>query len=86
MSIKNSANKQIKKVSPSFNSAIIPLTKRELECLTLISEGFTIKKIAVYLNLSIDTVHTHAKAIRYKTKSTSITQAVVKAFRLGIVD
>lgn len=84
MRIKNSANK-ITKHSSDFNTSIA-LTKRELECLNLITQGLTIKKIAAYLNLSIETVHSHAKAIRFKTNSTSITQAVVKAFRLGLVD
>lgn len=61
----------------------IKLTKRERECLNLIAKGFTTKKIADNLGLATETVNTHTKAIRYKTKSTSITQAVVKAFRWG---
>ncbi|HAT4486927.1 TPA: helix-turn-helix transcriptional regulator [Legionella pneumophila] len=61
------------------------LTPRELQCLSLISKGMTIKKISEYLHLSSETVNTHAKSIRTKMSCVNITEAVSKAFRLGLL-
>ncbi|AOU64445.1 helix-turn-helix transcriptional regulator [Legionella pneumophila] len=64
---------------------LIQLTPRELQCLSLISKGMTISKISETLFLSTDTVKTHAKSIRNKMNSVSITEAVTKAFRYGLI-
>ncbi|MDW9178590.1 helix-turn-helix transcriptional regulator [Legionella pneumophila] len=61
------------------------LTPRELQCLNLISEGKTVKKISEDLFLSSETVNTHAKSIRTKMNCANITEAVSKAFRLGLL-
>ncbi|MBA2649604.1 MAG: helix-turn-helix transcriptional regulator [Legionella sp.] len=63
----------------------VQLTTRELQCLNLISKGMTIKKISQYLHLSSETVNTHAKSIRTKMCCANITEAVSKAFRLGLL-
>ncbi|MBA2711017.1 MAG: helix-turn-helix transcriptional regulator [Tatlockia sp.] len=61
------------------------LTQRELQCLSLISQGLTIKKIAEYLHISSETVNTHAKSIRQKLNCFNITEAVSKALRWGLL-
>lgn len=61
------------------------LTQRELQCLSMISMGMSIKKISEHLYLSSETVTTHAKSIRYKMDCANITEAVSKAFRLGLL-
>lgn len=61
-----------------------PLTPRELQCLGLIAEGFSVKIIAARLFLSSETVNTHAKSIRRKLVCKNITEAVSKAYRYGL--
>jgi DNA-binding CsgD family transcriptional regulator len=61
------------------------LSQRGLQCLSMISNGLTIKKISEILHLSSETVNTHAKAIRQKLNCANITEAVSKAFRLGLL-
>jgi DNA-binding CsgD family transcriptional regulator len=67
------------------NKKLVQLTQRELQCLGLISQGMSIKKIAEYLHLSSETVNTHAKAIRQKMDCFNIAEAVSKAFRWGLL-
>lgn len=69
----------------AVKNTLIPLTPRELQCLSLISKGMTIKKISEYLHLSSETVNSHAKSIRTKMNCVNITEAVTKAFRLGLL-
>lgn len=61
------------------------LTQRELQCLSLISQGMSVKIVSDHLYLSPETVNTHAKSIRQKLGCSNITQAVAKAFRLGLL-
>lgn len=61
------------------------LTQREIQCLSMISNGMTIKKISERLHLSSETVNTHAKSIRHKMNCVNITEAVSKAFRMGLL-
>ena len=67
-----------------LNSSI-KLTSRELQCLSLISKGLTVKQISEQLYLSSETVNTHTKAIRQKMDCLNITEAVSKALRLGLL-
>ncbi len=69
----------------AVKKTLTQLTPRELQCLTMISKGMTIKKISEYLHLSSETVNTHAKSIRTKMNCVNITEAVSKAFRLGLL-
>jgi DNA-binding NarL/FixJ family response regulator len=48
------------------NKNVIELTRREREILQLIAEGFTSKKIAIKLHISLDTVHAHRNNIMQK--------------------
>ncbi len=62
----------------------ISLSKRELETLTLLSEGLSKKEISEKLNISTATVATHVAHIYEKLNVQNAPAAVTKAFRLGI--
>lgn len=61
------------------------LTKREIEILKLIRQGFLSKEIAYKLNLSIYTVNNHRKNILAKLKANNVVEAIIKAESLSIV-
>lgn len=61
------------------------LTKRELECLHLLSLGKTAKEAARLLNISPETLRTHTKVIRNKLNASNITHAITEAIKLGIL-
>ena len=62
-----------------------PLTPREEEILTLIARGKTNAEIAQMLFISIPTVKTHVGHVLAKTGSRDRVQAVIFAFRSGLV-
>lgn len=68
-----------------FSQAEIMLSSRETQCLSMIADGLSTKKVAEKLFLSTETVNTHAKSIRQKMHCNNIAEAVAKAFRLGIL-
>ncbi|MEU1470812.1 response regulator transcription factor [Streptomyces sp. NPDC005761] len=63
----------------------IPLTPRELEVLRLIADGFSNSEIAVTLLISPETVKTFVSRILAKLGLRDRVQAVVYAFRQGLV-
>lgn len=78
-----------RKTGEILASATIPteqqLTKREIEILKLIRQGFLSKEIAYKLNLSIYTVNNHRKNILAKLKANNVVEAIIRAESLGIV-
>lgn len=68
-----------------FNCKQIKLTEREQEVLQLLIEGASNQKISQQLCITIATVKAHLTSIFEKLKVKSRTQAIVKAFRLGLV-
>jgi DNA-binding NarL/FixJ family response regulator len=60
------------------------LTARELEVLTLISEGFVKKEVAVQLGISPKTVSIHTSHIYEKLNVCNAPAAINKAHRLGL--
>jgi len=60
------------------------LTPRELEILTLLSNGLVKKEIADQLNISFATVDTHIRHIYEKLDVQNAPSAVRKAFNLGL--
>ena len=56
-----------------------PLSRRELEVLTLIAQGNSNQQIAEQLYISVHTVKTHARRIHGKLGVERRTQAVAKA-------
>lgn len=61
------------------------LTDRELEVLHIICEGKTNDEIASALRISMGTVKTHINRILSKLQVSDRTQAVVRAFKCGLV-
>jgi len=61
------------------------LTRREREVLTLIGSGLNNATIAERLNISLDTVKSHVRAVLEKLEVEDRTQAAVLAMRLGLV-
>ncbi|MCW3126849.1 MAG: two component transcriptional regulator, LuxR family [Bacteroidetes bacterium] len=55
------------------------LTRRELEIVKLIGEGYTTQQLAKELFISIETVRTHRKRILYKTKAKNMMTVVISA-------
>ena len=61
------------------------LTPRELLVLTLVAAGFSDRKIAEKLSISIRTVNNYVLDIRAKLKAKSRTQAAVRALKKGLL-
>jgi two-component system, NarL family, response regulator YdfI len=64
---------------------IEPLTSREQEVLTLLSQGFSNKAIAAELHLSEHTIKFHIGAIFNKLNASSRTEAVTIGMRQGFI-
>jgi two-component system nitrate/nitrite response regulator NarL len=64
---------------------IEPLTSREVEVIQLVAEGLPNKTIAHRLDVSEHTVKFHLNTILRKLGAQSRTEAVVRAYRLGII-
>lgn len=61
------------------------LSEREEEVLQLLAQGMPNKRIALMMNISIDTVKWHLKNIFGKLEVTDRQQAIDKAYRTGIL-
>jgi DNA-binding NarL/FixJ family response regulator len=61
------------------------LSPRELEVLRLLADGHSYKTAAVELDLSVDTLRFHVRHIYEKLHVHSKSEAVLKAFRKGIL-
>ncbi len=73
--------------NPSKNQAVLiePLTKREIEVLTLIAEGKTNKEISTILIVSAGTIKAHTSNIYRKLDVSNRTEAVAQGRSLGII-
>ncbi|WP_225131446.1 MULTISPECIES: response regulator transcription factor [Bradyrhizobium] len=63
----------------------VVLSEREKQCLRWIDQGKSSWEIGVILNVSENTVNFHVKNAMRKLETTSRTQCVVKARRLGLL-
>ena len=70
---------------PPAETEIVPLSPREMEVLELMATPVTYKEMALRLNISETTVHTHVKRIFAKLKQPNRTQTVIAALRLGLI-
>ncbi|MGU3316919.1 response regulator transcription factor [Sphingomonas sp. M6A6_1c] len=61
------------------------LTRRELEVLGLVVEGFSAKEIAIELRIAPRTVECHIEHLRSKTNSRNRAQMSAEAVRSGVV-
>jgi two-component system, NarL family, invasion response regulator UvrY len=64
---------------------LMDLTRRESEVLALLAQGECNKNIARGLGVTVGTAKTHVRAIMHKLDARSRTEAVHKAYRLGMV-
>jgi DNA-binding NarL/FixJ family response regulator len=64
---------------------IEPFTERELEVLCLAARGYTNKAIGFQLGISDRTVQGHLAHIFAKLQASSRTEAVMRAFSLGLI-
>jgi DNA-binding CsgD family transcriptional regulator len=62
-----------------------PLSPREKEILTLVSEGATSKEIASKLGISAATIDTHRRNVMSKLHIRNVAGLVVFAFRAGLI-
>ena len=80
------AHKLITKLSGKpEESAVDPLTDRELQILTLTAKGFTNKAIGMQLSISDRTVQNHLANIFQKMNASSRTEMVMRAVSLGLI-
>ncbi len=63
-----------------------PLTKKEMEVLELMVQGYTNKEIAQQLYMSLGTVKVHIRSILNKLCASDRTQAAVLAMRAGLIE
>lgn len=63
----------------------MPLSSRELEVLTELSNGQSYEDIAETLEVSLDTVKSHMKRIFVKLGARNGAHAVGKAYRMGLL-
>ena len=61
------------------------LSKRELEVLQLMAEGFSNAEIAARLFVSLNTIKTHASNLFFKLDASRRTQAIEKAKTLNLI-
>jgi DNA-binding NarL/FixJ family response regulator len=67
-------------------SSIEPLTSRELDVLSGLSDGLSNKAIAARLGISDETVKFHLSAIFGKLQASNRTDAVRQAVRRGLIE
>lgn len=77
--------KKVMERMQSQNEPPTPLTPREMEILEYMSTPNTYKQIAGQLNISEETVRSHAKNIMEKLKQPNRAQAVLTAMKMGLI-
>lgn len=68
-----------------FPKDVEVLTNREIEVLTMIGLGYSIKEISGFLFLSTNTVATHRSSIKEKLQCRKATTLAVIADRMGLL-
>ena len=61
------------------------LSKREIQILKLVKEGYLSKEISTNLNISLHTVNTHRQRVLEKLGANNSMEAVIYASRLGLL-
>lgn len=76
----------VARIQPCENKPIPAISKRELECLRLTSNGYTSEDIARMLKLSVHTANQYLTNTIQKLNAVNRMHAVAKALRLGLID
>jgi DNA-binding NarL/FixJ family response regulator len=71
--------------APTARDGQWDLTDREMDVLRSLVQGHAYKEVASTLHMSLDTVRTHVRSIYKKMQVHSVSQAVARAIRAGIV-
>ena len=71
------------RIIPALSISIF--TKRELEILTLISDGNSNKQIAHHLSVTDATVKAHRKNILKKAEGKNIVQIIKEIIKVGVI-
>lgn len=69
----------------SDKTPTVLLTRREVECLTLVADGKSDAEIAKELDIAASTVHFHVENAKKKFSARSRAQAVAQAVHAGLV-
>src|SRR6266498_1581692 len=77
--------KIVARIQPQ-RAASVSLTPREMEVLEMMATPNTYRQIASQLNVSEETVRSHAKNILEKMKQPNRAQAVLAAMRIGLIE
>ncbi len=77
--------KIVARIQPQ-RAASVSLTPREMEVLEMMATPNTYRQIASQLNVSEETVRSHAKNILEKMKQPTRAQAVLAAMRIGLIE
>jgi LuxR family transcriptional regulator, quorum-sensing system regulator BjaR1 len=73
-------------IAPSeFPVAPLGLTPRELECLGLVAQGYSDRRIAQKLGVSVATAHEHVQRAMQRLSVTSRSEAVALAISFGAI-
>ena len=64
---------------------VTPLSKREMQIITLLADGNSKSKISEHLRIATSTVSSHVRSIFRKLGVSNAPGAVGKAFRCGIL-
>jgi DNA-binding NarL/FixJ family response regulator len=76
--------KVVSRIQPAHTASPV-LTPREMEILAYMATPNTYKQIASQLNVSEETVRSHAKSILEKMKQPNRAQAVLSGMRMGLI-
>ena len=70
---------------PRKNEILVPLTKSEIEVLSLLSQGLTAREIAVIRYSAEATIKSHVSAILRKLQSRNRVEAIEKARKMSLI-
>ena len=71
---------------PLPSAGLLPLTRRELECVNWCADGKSYWETAVILGISERTVSFHMEAVRSKLNAATNAHAVAMALRAGLLE